>query len=380
MLRHLKGSRGFSVNEILVGFALFGMLVVGAAEGMRLYINTSKYIKIQEQVLDVRAYLRGRLNCENTLTPIIAANQCDGSQYVNLKDGNNVNIVLADESAKIGDYKIRSQCKNLGGFYGITAEYLRTNSAGTTAKDPMTQALATWKSLFPAPLACKTPAPVANLLVNSSNVNITIPYDTAPSVSWTSTNATTCKLTGGPPCNTGSPPAACSQLNHAGLSTGNLIATKTYVLTCNGSATVMKQITITVSPSLCPTTDYPQSGGTMSFEAKCDGKLQISTDGDNVLVLLHKIEGGVQVLAACDDEGVEAWCNGKYPCCDNKIKDNQTLLCSRTNQVVAVVKKENGDRCPPLASFGYKLAIKKGDIVEYRSQKTPYGKMKFTPN
>ena len=101
---------------------------------------------------------------------------------------------------------------------------------------------------------CTAPAPTANLLVNGSNVNITIPYNTAPSVTWTSTNTTTCKLTGGPPCDTGSPPAACSELNHAGLSTGNLTATKTYLLTCEGSATVTKQIEVAVNAAGCGST------------------------------------------------------------------------------------------------------------------------------
>ncbi len=180
MLNNLRCSRGFSVIELLVGFALFGALVVAAAEGMRLYIATNKHVKVQEQVLDVRANLRNRLNCEYTLAPILSGNQCDGSQYVNLKDGNNIDIVLANGSAKIGDYKIRSRCRNLGGFYGITAEYLRTNSAGTTAMDPMlVNKTPDWKPLSAVPIACLTNAACINLPANA------IP-DTPPSGNYAS--------------------------------------------------------------------------------------------------------------------------------------------------------------------------------------------------
>ncbi len=154
MSNNLRCGRGFSVIELLVGFALFAALVVAVAEGMRLYIATNKHVKVQEQVLDVRANLRGRLNCEKTLAPILAASQCDGSQYVNVKDGNNAVIVLANGSAKIGDYKIRSRCQKLGGFYGIVSDYLRVGPTGDAVKDPLKGTVTDWKQMSKVPIAC----------------------------------------------------------------------------------------------------------------------------------------------------------------------------------------------------------------------------------
>ncbi len=68
-------------------------------------------------------------------------------------------------------------------------------------------------------------APTVNLKINNQNGTITIPYNTAATLFWTSTNATSCSASGNW---SGSKAVSGSQ------STGNLTSNKTYTITCTG--------------------------------------------------------------------------------------------------------------------------------------------------
>jgi len=93
-----------------------------------------------------------------------------------------------------------------------------------------------------------TPAPTVDIKANGSNGPITIAYNTAATLSWTSTNATSCNAFnawGGTKGTSGSE------------STGNLTGTRTYTITCTGAGgSASDSVTVNVSaPTLPPTVD-----------------------------------------------------------------------------------------------------------------------------
>lgn len=87
-----------------------------------------------------------------------------------------------------------------------------------------------------------SPAPTASITVNGSANAISIPYNTATTISWTSTNANSCNI---------------SPMGWAGImsnqSTGNLTASQTYTLTCSGaggSASASITVNVGAAPAL----------------------------------------------------------------------------------------------------------------------------------
>jgi len=81
--------------------------------------------------------------------------------------------------------------------------------------------------------------PTVDIKVNSSDGPITIAYNTAATISWTSANATSCSVT----------PGGWAGLYNSGVSTGNLTTTTTYTSTCNGAGgTRTDSVTVNVSP------------------------------------------------------------------------------------------------------------------------------------
>ena len=79
--------------------------------------------------------------------------------------------------------------------------------------------------VFKATVSSIFTPPTVNLKINNQNGTITIPYNTAATLSWTSTNATSCSASGNW---SGSKAVSGSQ------STGNLTSNKTYTITCTG--------------------------------------------------------------------------------------------------------------------------------------------------
>jgi len=69
------------------------------------------------------------------------------------------------------------------------------------------------------------PPPTADIKANGSDGPITIAYNTAATISWTSSNATSCSVS----------PTGWSGTSSGGVSTGNLTSSKTYTLTCSGT-------------------------------------------------------------------------------------------------------------------------------------------------
>lgn len=67
--------------------------------------------------------------------------------------------------------------------------------------------------------------PSADIKANGANGPITIAYNSSASISWTSANANACTVS----------PGGWNGTGNSGISTGNLTASTTYVLTCTGS-------------------------------------------------------------------------------------------------------------------------------------------------
>jgi hypothetical protein len=83
-----------------------------------------------------------------------------------------------------------------------------------------------------------SPAPTASITVNGSANALSMPYGTATTISWTSTNANSCNV---------SPTGWTGIMSNQ--STGNLTASQTYILTCSGAGgTTSASITINVGP------------------------------------------------------------------------------------------------------------------------------------
>ena len=91
-----------------------------------------------------------------------------------------------------------------------------------------------------------SPAPTASITVNGSANAISIPYGTATTISWTSTNANSCSVS----------PVGWTGIS-SNQSTGNLTASQTYTLTCSGAGG-STSASITVNVGAAPTLSSAQ--------------------------------------------------------------------------------------------------------------------------
>lgn len=87
--------------------------------------------------------------------------------------------------------------------------------------------------------------PTADIKANGSDSPPPISYNTAATLSWTSTNATSCSVS----------PGGWTGTSNGGQTTGNLTSSQTYTLTCsNGSEDAVDSVTVNVSappPAVC---------------------------------------------------------------------------------------------------------------------------------
>ena len=100
--------------------------------------------------------------------------------------------------------------------------------------------------IFTATVSSIFNPPTVDLKANNSNGPITIPYNTAATLSWTSTNATFCAASGD---------WSGSKALSGSESTGNLITNKTYTITCTGSGGSAADSVIVNVQILSPTVD-----------------------------------------------------------------------------------------------------------------------------
>jgi len=111
-----------------------------------------------------------------------------------------------------------------------------------------------------------TPAPTADIKANGSNGPITISYNTSATISWTSTNVSSCTVSP-----TGWTGTSGSQ------SSGNLTSSQTYTLSCSGpGGSASDSVVVNVSPpptctranpavTLTPTSQSGSAGGSLNY-------------------------------------------------------------------------------------------------------------------
>ncbi len=130
------------------------------------------------------------------------------------------------------------------------------NKAGVTNTNSYTvTAMATVRNLKTNLGAGAPPpaqAPTVDLTVNTVNGPITVAYNATATLTWTSSNTSSCAASG---AWTGSPGVSGSQ------STGALTATVTYTLQCTGpGGTASDSVTVQVNPPPAPTVDIKANG------------------------------------------------------------------------------------------------------------------------
>lgn len=92
----------------------------------------------------------------------------------------------------------------------------------------------------PTPTPAPTPAPTANLLANNSDGPVTIEYGTAATISWSSTDSSSCSVS----------PSGWTGTSNTGISTGNLTSAITYTLSCSGpGGSASDAVTVNISGS-----------------------------------------------------------------------------------------------------------------------------------
>ena len=118
------------------------------------------------------------------------------------------------------------------------------------------------------------PTPTANIKANGSDGPITIAYNSPATISWSSTNATSCSVS----------PAGWTGTSNLGISTGNLTSTKTYTLNCTGDyGPASDSVTVNVNPPPKPTVNI--SANPSSIKSGQSSTLSWScTDGTSVSI------------------------------------------------------------------------------------------------
>ncbi len=104
------------------------------------------------------------------------------------------------------------------------------------------------------------PTPTADIKANTSDGPLSIGYNTAVTLSWNSTNVSSCSVS----------PGGWTGTSNSSQTTGNLTATTTYTLSCTGSnGNVSDSVTINVGSPPAPTVDIKANNS--------DGPISITT-------------------------------------------------------------------------------------------------------
>lgn len=155
-----------------------------------------------------------------------------------------------------------------------------------------------------------TPAPTASITVNGSANSINIPYNTATTISWSSTNASSCNVS----------PAGWSGIS-SNQSTGNLTTSQTYTLSCSdtGGST---SASITINVASAPTLASIQLSGTNAGS----NQLYTGIEDTNLSVKLFDKNGNPITTASAtistDDPNPSGIGFGNYA--NNEFETNST--------------------------------------------------------
>ena len=166
--------------------------------------------------------------------------------------------------------------------------------------------------VFTATVSSIFPLPTVDLKANNSNGPITIPYNTAATLSWTSTNATSCSASGNW---SGAKALSGSQ------STGNLTSNKTYTITCTGSGGSATDSVVVNVQILSPTVDLKanNSNGPITISYNTAATLSWTTTNNPTTC-----------TASGDWSGSKAIPSGSESTGILTLTKNYTLLCSNS--------------------------------------------------
>jgi len=149
--------------------------------------------------------------------------------------------------------------------------------------------------------ACGGDTLSVDLKANASDGPITISYDTSATLSWASTNATSCTASGD---------WSGTKANSGSESTGNLTSNKTYTLTCTGpGGSSSDSVTVNVSDTTPPTisnvqaTNITQTSATITWQtdepATSQAEYGLTTDyGSNTTLDNNLVNSHSQILTS----------------------------------------------------------------------------------
>ncbi len=162
----MSNAAGFSIVEVLMAFALFGVVVLSGVKLLDLNSSTSSVLRAEGEVDDIRALVRSSIDpthtigvseggyCDKDTPSPIALKRSDGSAFV----------AATDVGSKIGNrIFVRARCRYWNDAHEITIEHIRVKPGATTvdtatvALNPLTKAPSTWKPLFSRDPAAKSP-------------------------------------------------------------------------------------------------------------------------------------------------------------------------------------------------------------------------------
>lgn len=171
----------------------------------------------------------------------------------NLSAINNNGTINVSSSQKL-NFESTAVWYHDGGNHNISANlgngYIEVN-LGDLECDFMNCYLEAGFVVFKATVSSIFPLPTIDLKINGSDGTISVPYNTSATLSWTSTNATSCSASGN---------WSGSKAISGSESTGNLTSSKTYNITCTGSGgTVTDSVGANVQV-LSPTVDLKANG------------------------------------------------------------------------------------------------------------------------
>ncbi len=128
--------------------------------------------------------------------------------------------------------------------------------------------------VFTATVSSIFTKPTVDLKVNGSDTSVTIPYNTAANLTWTSTNATSCTASGDW--------SGAKAISSGGDSTGNLTSNKTYSIVCTGPGGTSDPDTVSVNVSApSPTVDLKINGSDTSVSVSYNGSATLSWTSTN---------------------------------------------------------------------------------------------------
>ena len=177
-----------------------------------------------------------------------------------------------------------------------------------------------------------TAVPTVDLKANGYDGTITIPYNTAATLSWTSTNATSCTASGD---------WSGSKYTSGSESTGNLTSSRNYTITCAGSGGSASD-SVSVSVSSLPQTLY------VGLEAIPNSGTAPLNGVDLRATVTGTASGTINYKFDCTSDGV--WDHAFYGIYDNPKTVFDACNYQYQGSYVAKVKVERGTANPAEAT------------------------------